>query len=337
MSKIDAIKAANRSLEILHSVGVTERHFNGKNQPCPGCGGSNRFQWNKRKGLFVCRHYDFKYHDFITLVAHVKFCDNIKDAIDYCMDYLGLNNLSDREKELMRIRQEAAMIKRNQQEQIELAMDAKKKQEAKLIAQDKWRKAKPVTSHPYLTAKQVSGQFIRQADGALMIPIYNNKKELVNLQRIYANGGKFFITNAEIVGCFGVLGSLKQAKKVFICEGFATGMSLYQAYKLPVLVAFTAGNLVKVAASAHDLYPAVDIIVCADNDIHSDESILNAGLYYAKEAAKTINAKVLIPILNGKIDFNDLMNLEGYNNLIYQDNGNEIMVTRLPIAQAISA
>ncbi len=327
MSKVEQIKAANRSLEILRSIGITDKHLNGKHQACPACGGNDRFQWNKKKDLFVCRHYDYKYHDFISLVAHIKFCDNIKDAIDYCMDYLGLNKINEHERDLLRVRQEAAMIKEKKIRESVLALEAKKKLDAKLKAQDKWSKALPAIYHPYLSAKQVSGQFIRQADGALLIPIYNSNRELVNLQRIYANGGKFFMVDAEIVGCFSVLGSLKQASKAFICEGFATGMSLYQQYQHPVIVAFMAGNLKKAGLAIRKLYPSLEIIICADNDIHVDDSIINAGVHYSREAASLIGAKVLIPFLDGKIDFNDLANKEG-GELIYSTQGSEIRVTR---------
>ena len=327
MSKVDQIKAAGQSLAILRSVGITEKHLNGKHQACPACGGKDRFQWNKKKGLFICRHHDSKYHDFISLVAHIKFCDNIKDAIDYCMDFLGLNKLSEQEKDLLKIRQEAAMVKVRQLEQIELAMDVKKKLDAKLKAQEKWAKAKPVITHPYLAKKRVSGEFIRQSEGALLIPIYSAHRELVNLQRIYANGGKFFIVDAEIMGCFSVLGSLRQARKAFICEGFATGMSLYQQYKLPVILAFMAGNLKKAGLAIRSLYPSLEIIICADNDIHADDSIINAGVHYSRELASLIGAKVLIPLLEGKADFNDLVNSEG-GELVYSAQGSEIRVTR---------
>ncbi|TXH06090.1 MAG: toprim domain-containing protein [Candidatus Moraniibacteriota bacterium] len=330
MGKIEQIKLANRSLEILRSIGLTDKHLNGKHQACPACGGKDRFQWNKKKGLFVCRHYDYKYHDFISLVAHIKFCDNIKDAIDYCMDYLGLNKINEYERDLLRIRQEAAMIKAKQTEDAELVMGAKKKLDAKLKAKAKWAKAQPVISHPYLSAKRVSGEFIRQSEGALLIPIYNSNRELVNLQHIYANGGKFFMVDAEIVGCFSVLGSLKRASKAFICEGFATGMSLYQQYRHPVVVAFMAGNLKKVGLAIRQLYPSLEIIICADNDIHVDDSIINAGVHYSRESASLIGAKVLIPFLDGKIDFNDLANKDG-GELIYSTQGSEIRVTRLAL------
>ena len=336
MSKVDQIKAAGQSLAILRSVGITEKHLNGKHQPCPACGGKDRFQWNKKKGLFICRHHDSKYHDFISLVAHIKFCDNIKDAIDYCMDFLGLNKLSEQEKDLLKIRQEAAMVKARQLEQIELAMDVKKKLGAKLKAQEKWAKAQPVISHPYLSAKRVSGELIRQSDGALLIPIYHANRELVNLQRIYANSGKFFMVDAEIMGCFSVLGSLRGARKTFICEGFATGMSLYQAYGYPVVLAFMAGNLKKTGIAIRSLYPSLEIIICADNDIHPDDSIINAGVHYSREAAGLIGAKVLIPFLDGKVDFNDLVNSSG-GKLVYSMRGNEIKVTRLAMEKAVAA
>lgn len=48
-------QAEGRWYGILTSLGFSEAQLNGKNQPCPWCGGKDRFRWSDRsKGMFYC-------------------------------------------------------------------------------------------------------------------------------------------------------------------------------------------------------------------------------------------------------------------------------------------
>lgn len=50
-------RLAGRWTEVLPLVGVPFKLLNGKNQPCPFCGGKDRFRCFKRQeGLFICTH-----------------------------------------------------------------------------------------------------------------------------------------------------------------------------------------------------------------------------------------------------------------------------------------
>ena len=159
--------------------------------------------------------------------------------------------------------------------------------------------------------------------GVLLIPMYRDG-ERVNLQRIYSDGEKQFWPGADPIGAYFPFGLTKgKLDTVYICEGWATGWSIWKATGCPVLAAFTAGNLEAVARMVYKKRDPKRIIIAADNDrwtkiIHAGEldDIPNPGVYYAEKAARAIDsAEVTIPDfeeLEGKpTDFDDLRLLEG--------------------------
>ncbi|MGZ8914384.1 MAG: toprim domain-containing protein, partial [Methylobacter sp.] len=109
----------------------------------------------------------------------------------------------------------------------------------------------------------------------------------------------------EIKSCFMGIGmtSVTQAEpgRILICEGFATGASLHEWFRQPIIVAFNAGNLEPVAKRIRALYPNHELIVCGDND----ES--QTGQRAARAAALAVGGKYLLPPIIGQ-DFNDTIN-----------------------------
>ena len=53
---------------------------------------------------------------------------------------------------------------------------------------------------------------------------------------------------------------------LIICEGVATGLSLYECTGYPVAVAFDAGNLEPVAKVMRARMPNLRIVIAADDD-----------------------------------------------------------------------
>ena len=55
------IKAAAqyRWQEIHAAIGIDPRYLKNKHQPCPACGGKDRFRYNDKdgNGTFICSHY----------------------------------------------------------------------------------------------------------------------------------------------------------------------------------------------------------------------------------------------------------------------------------------
>ncbi|QPK65160.1 toprim domain-containing protein [Methylomonas sp. LL1] len=166
-----------------------------------------------------------------------------------------------------------------------------------------WHKANPIPStrhHGYLIKKGVKPFQVRHYNEALVILLYNESREPVNLQFIDAAGNKRFLAGGKKKGCFSVIGSATGADKVVICEGWATGASLHEELGVFVMVAMDAGNLEPVALVTRRLFPDAEIIIAGDND----ES--GTGQAAARKAALAVGGKYLIPEQAGA-DWNDVI------------------------------
>jgi putative DNA primase/helicase len=169
--------------------------------------------------------------------------------------------------------------------------------------------------HPYLQKKQVSDFGIRIKGNWLVIPLKDANDKLWSLQFIDAEGNKRFLTDGKKKGCFYPIGLLQETETAFVCEGFATGASIYQATKIPTVVAFDAGNLEPVVANIRSAYPHMKITLCADNDQGKER---NTGKEAAEKVAAKYGCKVILPEFaattnnaSQPTDFNDLHVLQG--------------------------
>ncbi len=197
-----------------------------------------------------------------------------------------------------------AYAKQRQEDEIRRdAEEAAKHKAAAAKAVYIWRNAKPANEdHPYLLRKNIQPHDARVSlDNRLIIPLFNAKKELVNLQFISDDGTKRFLSGGQKKGCFNYFGELTDT--ILICEGFATGASLHEDTGYLTVIAFDAGNLEPVAKSIKSIRPRHDILICGDND----ES--GVGESKAIAAARAIGAKYVLPPIVG-MDFNDYVNME---------------------------
>jgi phage/plasmid primase-like uncharacterized protein len=153
--------------------------------------------------------------------------------------------------------------------------------------------------HPYLVRKAIKPGPARTLNtNALVLPLIDiETDEVVSLQFIQGDGSKRFLAGGRTKGGVLVLGDLRGDQPLVICEGYATGCSIEMATAGPVVVAFNAGNLATVARILRKRHPDREIVMAADNDA--------TGVAKAKEAAKAIGARVVIPPIDGA-DFNDL-------------------------------
>lgn len=155
-------------------------------------------------------------------------------------------------------------------------------------------------NHPYLVKKSIKPIGIKQDGDKLVIPCYLNGR-LVGLQDIYSDGQKFFRKHST-KGYF-LIGDTN-VDKIYICEGYATAVSIYQAVGGLVAVAFDAGNLFPTASALKDKYT---IIICADDDKHGE---INTGLDKANAVKNALGCRVITPICDGT-DFNDMASERG--------------------------
>ena len=184
-------------------------------------------------------------------------------------------------------------------------------QEASETAAALWARADTATAHPYLTTKRIKPHGVRVFADKLLIPLRDTAGTLHSLQTIAPDGDKRFHHGGRVKGCYHSIG--KPAGVLVICEGYATGASIYECTGHAVAVAFNAGNLEAVALALHAKYPAIKIIIAADDDHLTDG---NPGMTKAKAAALAIDALLAVPLFSAgrpdkATDFNDLYQLAG--------------------------
>ena len=206
-------------------------------------------------------------------------------------------------------------LKRVLKKMIQARKDAENKlsqvyENAAKKAENIWNATSEASDHAYLLKKKVLSYGLKNYKGCLVIPLRDVDGKLWSLQFINENHEKRFLSGGKKKGCFFLIGSL--ADNVFVCEGYATGATIYECTGEPVVVAFDAGNLKPIVEALHKKYPHLKMILCADNDCYGE---INTGVEKAKEAAKSVGAKVVIPSFKDTstqpTDFNDLMILEG--------------------------
>lgn len=134
--------------------------------------------------------------------------------------------------------------------------------------------------HPYVQKKKIKPAGARQLGGSILIPLNkftDSGTALVGLQTIAEaeedDGSKSiskkFLYGSETKGSWALIGQISEKTEiVYLCEGWATGCSVYEAIKLPVVVAFSAGNLEPVLTEFKKKYPDIFFIIAADNDCH---------------------------------------------------------------------
>lgn len=185
-------------------------------------------------------------------------------------------------------------------------------------AKQMWRSFKQASEHPYLTTKDILPHSARVGawtyknerdelvceQNALIYPLFCNG-ELVSLQAIFPNGGKKLLWGAIKSGAYHVIG--ERTDKILICEGIATGATLYEATQYQVYCAIDAGNLGHIAKQVRKENPLCNIVICADNDQYK---AVNTGITKAQKVACDADADVVYPIFqntaNEPTDFNDL-------------------------------
>lgn len=187
--------------------------------------------------------------------------------------------------------------------------------EAARRAADEWVTARaPDPEHGYLCAKGISREGLRQdADGRLLVPVYDAAGDLQSLQAIAADGTKRFLPGGRMAGGRCWLGEPGPVGPLVLAEGIATAASIRRATGWPVCAAFSAGNLRRVAESVRRQFPQAEIFVAADDDHRTDG---NPGLTKANEAAEAVKGKLIVPGFGADrpdddTDFNDLARLRG--------------------------
>lgn len=179
--------------------------------------------------------------------------------------------------------------------------EARRRAEGTREAAKRWLRATRVdTSHPYLVRKGIAEivddlHLARAEDRAVLVPIYDPDGEIQTVQRIMPEEGakKKFADNAPAKMGRLLIG-LSFGGRVIVCEGFATGVSIYASWPEQVCVAFSGGNMETVARDFHAR--GVPILLAPDKD----------KMAHFAEVAKELDCPIIGPEVDGpKADFND--------------------------------
>lgn len=174
-----------------------------------------------------------------------------------------------------------------------------------------WAKLEPATAaHEYLQRKEIAPHLARvDSSGKLALPVFDARGDMQSLQFIAPDGSKRFYPGGKMVGGLLYLGKPTDGKPLVLVEGYATGVSIFEAAGVAVCVGFAGSNLRHVAETLRRLFPNSPLLVAGDLDEHG------AGRKYAEAAAEAgAPARVVFPVFaDGRAagDFNDLSTAEG--------------------------
>jgi putative DNA primase/helicase len=221
------------------------------------------------------------------------------------------------------MRQQQAAIKKDEE-----VLQARVAEKANQI----WNRLRAPASHLYAERKQIKLYNAREMNGSLVVPVYEDN-HIVSLQFITAQGEKRFLSHGKVRGCYGIIAS-DVTPRIWLCEGWATGATIFEAVGEMVIVAFFANNLVPVAEAIRAKYPDAQIVIGADNDSKTSG---NPGISYAREAAEKVGARVVYPDFPATdnqtgTDWNDWRILHGL-----EDTKQELLGTKKPAQQVAIA
>lgn len=201
------------------------------------------------------------------------------------------------------------------------AEDKRRKAESAAAIASKLVAAATMQTHEYLAAKGFSEESVLVADaadiagiaGKYLVPEGGRAAIVMparigtairSVQLIWESGSKKFLAHGETSG---TSHRIATGRDCWLCEGFATGLSLRLAlkalgHKATILCCFSASNIEKVATNAQGR-----LFVTADNDKPIEQfNGLGAGEFYAKRTG----IPYLMPTAVGD-DLNDMHQRDG--------------------------
>lgn len=287
---IRTVKAAARTKwDMIYAQFGIEMPRKNVHSPCPACGGDDRFRYDDQKGDgdYFCNGCGAG--DGVRLIEKVT---NLKfpDVVKQIAEILGIGNgsvVTDQMREDWRKQAEF-------REKMRLDEVQRLRAKAQKTAKQLW--AKPSCDVPchYLIRKKVDNFGCKiNARGDLLVPLFDEKGDLWNVQTIDGAGSKLFLPKGRVRGCFHLIGTVQLTEPVIcIAEGVATAASIHMATDHAVAVAFNAGNLLPVGEAIRSIYPAAKLIYCADDDSAKEDT----GRRCAMSAIAVTGGACVVPV-----------------------------------------
>lgn len=296
--------------DLLAAVGI-DTPRGGKHGPCPTCGGKDRFRLDNKggRGTWICNQCGAG--DGLTLVGLVTG-KPIKEAAELIAPLVGLSagGLDTAERE--RIHQQQQSRSGQMRQQVELRRHKAARRAAAIMQDSEQAHA------PYLARKSlgvclcvVNRILIREASenfppASLIVPLYNEAAELVNVQLIRDDGTKRYLAGGQKAEAYH---RIDGGELVAVTEGYATGLSVNLATGATVYCAMDSGNLLNVAEITRRQHPTAEIIICGDHDLNEAGQRNESTQRQTEGAALAVGAVVALPPVQG--DWNDYHQVHG--------------------------
>lgn len=257
---------------ILLSLGLPPEVLRNRHQPCPVCGGKDRFRFDDKDG------------------RGTYFCNQCGpgDGFDLAMKYQGwdFKKCADEVRQILSNQPPANLPKVSKPytpSQKGTGVTFSAKSPTRDYALSLWRESQSLESwdaavadHPYAIRKRIkhaagarrsaaSGRLIGRDADCLLIPQRTLEGDLVGVECIAPEGVKQTFGNKGIL----ILGNdLDPKLPQLVCEGWATAAAMLNLYcwNAVVYAAFGKGMLEKLALQIAERYPQRTVIVAGESD-----------------------------------------------------------------------
>ncbi|WP_028110721.1 primase-helicase zinc-binding domain-containing protein [Ferrimonas futtsuensis] len=281
-------RATGHWLQLLQYHGV-EVPPQGKQGPCPVCGGDDRFCFDNQenRGTWICRKCDGKQAgDGLDLlqkaldIGALEAANRVEAYFSGSTVSYPLSSIHPRVKPSAKME----VVSDNERAKAVLASCSPATPEQTYL------KCKNVAPHGVQVLKRPfkNGEVTFQP-GDLVIPISNLDGVLLTLEFVGQGVKRGLVGGKKSGGVYAFASGLShKSKRVWLAEGFATAATIHEATEQLVYCVFAANNLVKVAAEIRSKFPGAEICVAADDD--------EAGQRYALKVAELFDAASVTPL-----------------------------------------
>ena len=253
---------------ILLRLGLPPEALRNRHQPCPVCGGKDRFRFDDKdgRGTYFCNQCGAG--DGFDLAMRYQGWD-FRRCADEVQRILG--NQPSYSAKLQTPLKPYTPIKPNNPPTREYALTLWRA----CPASESWDAA--VADHPYAIRKRIkhaagarrsaaSGRLIGRHADCLLIPQRTLQGELVGVECINPDGVKQSFGNKGVL----ILGNELDPKlPQLVCEGWATAVAMLNLYRwnAVVYVGFGKGMLEKLAVQIAERYPQRTVIIAGESDV----------------------------------------------------------------------